>query len=91
MSVYAADTVVTLAPETSLAAVARELIEDQIGMGDYVTIADVNGVIEEIQLRITQLRDADGTIWYFRNGDIGKVANYSQGSGTGLPPEPAAS
>jgi len=67
------------------------LIEDQIGMGDYVTIADVNGVIEEIQLRITQLRDADGTIWYFRNGDIGKVANYSQGSGTGLPPEPAAS
>lgn len=70
------------------------LIEDQFGMGDTVTIADVTGVVEEIELRITHLRDADGTIWYFRNGDIGKVANFSQtsqtesGPGAAQPPEP---
>lgn len=64
------------------------LIEDQLGMGDNVMVGDVNGVVEEVGLRVTQLRDDDGTIWYFRNGDIAKVANYSQGSGTGRPPEP---
>jgi len=59
------------------------LIEDQIGMGDYVQISDSNGLVEEVGLRITQLRDDEGTVWYFRNGDIAKVANYSQRNGTG--------
>lgn len=64
------------------------LFEDQLGMGDYVQIGDTDGVVEEIGLRVTQLRDDSGTVWYFRNGDIAKVANYSQGSGTGRPPSP---
>jgi small conductance mechanosensitive channel len=64
------------------------LIDDQIGMGDYVKLADVDGVVEDVGLRLTQIRDADGTVWYIRNGDIAKVANYSQGNGTGRPPEP---
>lgn len=62
------------------------LFEDQFGMGDYVRVGDVDGVVEEVGLRVTQIRDADGTIWYLRNGDIAKLANYSQGSGTGKPP-----
>ncbi|SDT15975.1 mechanosensitive ion channel family protein [Microlunatus soli] len=61
------------------------LFEDQLGMGDYVQVGDIDGVVEEIGLRVTQLRDDSGTIWYFRNGDIAKVANYSQGSGNGRP------
>jgi small conductance mechanosensitive channel len=66
------------------------LLEDQIGLGDYVKIADVDGVVEDVGLRLTQIRDASGTVWYMRNGDIAKVANYSQGNGTGRPPEPEA-
>ena len=62
------------------------LFEDQFGLGDYVRIGDVDGVVEDVGLRVTQIRDADGTIWYLRNGDIAKLANYSQGSGTGRPP-----
>jgi small conductance mechanosensitive channel len=64
------------------------LLEDQVGLGDYVKIADIDGVVEDVGLRLTQIRDADGTVWYVRNGDIAKVGNYSQGSGTGRPPEP---
>ncbi|QDP95869.1 mechanosensitive ion channel [Microlunatus elymi] len=62
------------------------LIEDQIGMGDYIQISDVNGVVEDVGLRITQIRDDEGTVWYFRNGDISKVANYSQRSRSGNSP-----
>ena len=62
------------------------LFDDQFGMGDYVRIGDVDGVVEEVGLRLTRLRDADGTIWYLRNGDLAKIGNYSQGSGSGRPP-----
>lgn len=64
------------------------LFEDQLGIGDYVRVGDIDGMVEEVGLRLTQIRDADGTIWYLRNGDIAKVGNYSQGSGTGRPPQP---
>lgn len=64
------------------------LLEDQIGLGDYVRVGDIDGQVENIALRLTQIRDAEGTVWYLRNGDLSKVANYSQGSGTGRPPEP---
>jgi len=62
------------------------LFEDQFGMGDYVRVGDVDGVVEEVGLRLTRIRDADGTVWYLRNGDLAKIGNYSQGSGTGRPP-----
>lgn len=62
------------------------LFEDQFGMGDYIRVGDVDGVVEEVGLRLTQIRDAAGTVWYLRNGDIAKIGNYSQGSGTGRPP-----
>jgi small-conductance mechanosensitive channel len=64
------------------------LLEDQLGLGDYVRVGDIDGVVEEVGLRLTHIRDGDGTIWYLRNGDIAKVGNYSQGSGTGRPPQP---
>ena len=46
---------------------------------------------EAIGLRVTSLRDDDGTVWYVRNGEVLRVGNYSQG-GPGRPPvteEPA--
>jgi moderate conductance mechanosensitive channel len=61
------------------------LVEDQLGVGDYVDMEKAAGVVEGIGLRVTELRDKDGTVWYVRNGEIVRVGNYSQG-GPGEPP-----
>jgi moderate conductance mechanosensitive channel len=54
------------------------LVEDQYGVGDKIDVLDVQGVVESVGLRITTVRDAKGTIWYLRNGEILKVGNKSQ-------------
>jgi small-conductance mechanosensitive channel len=54
------------------------LVEDQYGVGDKIDVLDVQGVVETVGLRITTIRDAKGTIWYLRNGEILKVGNKSQ-------------
>jgi small-conductance mechanosensitive channel len=69
------------------------LVEDQLGVGDYVDMDMASGVVEEIGLRVTELRATDGTVWYVRNGEVLRVGNFSQG-GPGEPapdaePEPA--
>ncbi|MCW2811845.1 MAG: putative MscS family transporter [Friedmanniella sp.] len=61
------------------------LVEDQLGVGDFVDMDKASGVVESIGLRVTQLRDDDGTQWYVRNGEVLRVGNYSQG-GLGRPP-----
>lgn len=55
------------------------LLEDQYGVGDIVDVGTANGVVEAVGLRITTLRDANGTVWYVRNGEIARVGNKSQG------------
>ncbi len=54
------------------------IIEDQYGVGDYVDLGDATGIVEEISLRTTRIRDVEGTVWYFPNGEIRRVANKSQ-------------
>lgn len=54
------------------------LVEDQYGVGDVVDVGDVIGTVETMGLRVTTLRDVQGTLWYVRNGEILRVANYSQ-------------
>jgi small-conductance mechanosensitive channel len=54
------------------------LIEDQYGVGDKVDVLDVKGSVEKVGLRITTVRDENGTLWYLRNGEILKVGNLSQ-------------
>jgi small conductance mechanosensitive channel len=66
------------------------LIEDQLGVGDWVDMEKASGTVEEIGLRVTQLRDTDGTVWYVRNGEVLRVGNYSQGGFNGPPPAPQA-
>ncbi len=55
------------------------LFEDQFGVGDSVDLGEANGIIEEVGLRVTQVRDVEGTLWYVRNGEIVRVGNKSQG------------
>jgi small-conductance mechanosensitive channel len=64
------------------------LMEDQLGVGDWVDLEKASGRVEAIGLRVTSLRDDDGTVWYVRNGEVLRVGNYSQG-GAGRPPAPA--
>ena len=54
------------------------LIEDQYGVGDSISVLEVEGVVEKVGLRITTVRDGQGTLWYLRNGEILKVGNQSQ-------------
>jgi small conductance mechanosensitive channel len=54
------------------------VFEDQLGVGDIVNLGTVTGVVERVGIRITEVRDADGTVWYIRNGEILQVGNYSQ-------------
>ena len=55
------------------------VFEDQFGVGDMVDLGEATGVVEDVQLRITRLRDLQGVVWYVRNGEILRVANQSQG------------
>ena len=54
------------------------LIEDQYGVGDKVDVLDTKGTVEKVGLRVTTVRDNEGTLWYLRNGEILKVGNQSQ-------------
>lgn len=53
------------------------VLEDQYGVGDKVDLGEATGVVENVGLRVTQLRDAKGTLWYVRNGEILRVGNSS--------------
>ena len=54
------------------------LAEDQFGVGDVITVTDVTGTVEEVNLRVTRLRAADGTVWFVPNGEIRKVGNAAR-------------
>ena len=54
------------------------MIEDQYGVGDAVDLGEAVGTVENVGLRVTRVRDVDGTVWYVRNGEILRVGNQSQ-------------
>jgi len=55
------------------------VIEDQLGVGDVVDLGTATGVVEAVGIRVTQIRDVNGTLWFVRNGEILRVGNMSQG------------
>jgi small conductance mechanosensitive channel len=55
------------------------IFEDQFGVGDSVDLGEAKGIIENVGLRVTQVRDVNGVLWYVRNGEIIRVGNQSQG------------
>lgn len=55
------------------------VFEDQYGVGDSVDLGQAEGVVESVGLRVTQVRDLEGTLWFVRNGEIMRVGNQSQG------------
>ncbi|MCU0455935.1 MAG: mechanosensitive ion channel family protein [Bacteroidales bacterium] len=54
------------------------ILENQYRIGDVVDIDGTGGTVEDISLRLTRLRDLDGTIHHVPHGDIKRVANLSK-------------
>lgn len=54
------------------------MFEDQYGVGDWIDVGECDGEVEAVSLRVTRLRDLNGTVWYVRNGEILRVGNFSQ-------------
>ena len=53
-------------------------LEDQYGVGDWITLGELSGSVESMGLRITQLRNAEGALITIPNGDIRAVKNLSK-------------
>ena len=55
------------------------LVEDQYNVGEVVTLAGLTGVVEDLSLRRTSLRDgSSGTLYIIPNSQIATVSNLSR-------------
>ncbi len=55
------------------------ILENQYRVGDYVCIGTTCGTVEDINLRMTVLRDADGAVHHIPNGEIKIATNKTKG------------
>lgn len=55
------------------------LLEDQYDVGDVVRVAGIAGLVEEVGLRRTVLRDLDGIVHSISNGEIKAASNFTKG------------
>ncbi|WP_013320336.1 mechanosensitive ion channel family protein [Gloeothece verrucosa] len=53
------------------------IFEDQYAVGDVIAVGNFSGLVENINLRITQLRDSEGRLITIPNSEIKAVANLS--------------
>jgi len=54
------------------------LVEDQYAVGDTIRVGDVSGQVEQITLRATYIRTADGDLYLVPNGEVRVVGNRTQ-------------
>jgi len=55
------------------------LLEDQYDVGDVVRVGGIAGLVEEVGLRRTVLRDLDGIVHSISNGEIKTASNFTKG------------
>jgi small conductance mechanosensitive channel len=55
------------------------IMENQYRVGDVARVADVAGLVEEVTLRKTVLRDLDGIVHHVPNGEIRVASNFTRG------------
>ena len=53
------------------------IMEDQYALGDVITVGDIGGLVENLNLRITQVRDAEGRLITIPNSEVKIVAYLS--------------
>ena len=54
------------------------ILENQYRIGDVVSFDNTGGLVEKITLRMTTIRDQDGTVHHIPHGEIKKVSNLSK-------------
>ncbi len=54
------------------------ILENQYRVGDVARVADVAGLVEEVHLRKTVLRDLDGIVHHIPNGEIRVASNFTR-------------
>jgi moderate conductance mechanosensitive channel len=54
------------------------ILENQYRIGDAVSFDNTSGIVEKITLRMTTIRDQDGTVHHIPHGEIKKVSNKSK-------------
>lgn len=54
------------------------LMEDQYNKGDVVKVAGISGLVEDVTLKRTVLRDLDGIVHSIPNGEITTASNYTK-------------
>lgn len=54
------------------------LLEDHYAVGDFITVGDISGVVEYMNLRITQIRGKEGRLTTIPNGSINIVHNQTK-------------
>jgi small conductance mechanosensitive channel len=55
------------------------ILENQYRVGDVVCFGDTCGSVEHISLRMTMLRDLDGTVHHVPHGEVKTVSNMTKG------------
>jgi len=54
------------------------IVEDQVRVGDVASVNGTGGLVEQINLRTIVLRDMQGTVHVFPNGEIKTLANLTK-------------
>lgn len=54
------------------------LLEDQFHVGDVIQAAGVSGQVEQMTLRLTIVRDIQGTVHFIPNGEIKVASNLTK-------------
>lgn len=55
------------------------IIHDTIRVGDFVECAGITGTVESVGLRLTKIRDYDGSLHTIPNSQIQNIKNYNRG------------
>jgi small-conductance mechanosensitive channel len=55
------------------------ILENQYRVGDVARVADIAGLVEDVTLRKTVLRDLDGIVHHVPNGEIRVASNFTRG------------
>jgi small-conductance mechanosensitive channel len=55
------------------------ILDDMLMVGDYVDCAGISGTVESVGLRLTKIRDYDGSLHVIPNSQIQNIKNYNRG------------
>lgn len=56
------------------------IFDDKLRVGEWVACSGVEGTVEEVNLRITKIRDYNGSLHIIPNSNITNVQNYNRGA-----------